>query len=379
MKEALKGSDSEAWKEAADAEYKALMENGTWDLVELPEGKNIVGSKWVFKMKYGADGKVERYKARLVAQGYSQEEGIDYNEVFAPVARYSSIRTVLAIANQMNLEVHQMDVRSAFLNGNLEEDIYMAQPEGYIDENKPNMVCKLKKSLYGLKQSARCWNDVIDNYLLSDGYKRCVADPCIYTKVFKKGNKNILMLIAIYVDDTVLASNDTNTLNNEKRKLSERFEMDDRGEIHHLLGMRIQRDRKSRILTIDQSLYLEKVLDKFGFLNSNPVSTPLETGRKFKMVEENEKVFVIQLYQSAIGSLIYATICTRPDLCASVGALSQHMAKPGLEHWSGVKRIFRYVKGTLTHGLKFVASDDFKLYGYSDADWAGDVETRKST
>ena len=379
MKEALEGRNWKKWKEASDVEYKALMKNKTWDLVNLPSGKNVVGSKWVFTTKHDSSGNVDRYKARLVAQGYSQEHGVDYHKVFAPVVRYASIRTILAIANQHDLEVHQMDVCSAFLNGNLDEDIYMAQPEGYVDQNNPNLVCKLKKSIYGLKQAARCWNDVLHEYLLSDGYKRSDADPCVYTKIIKKNGRNVIMLIAVYVDDTILASNDKDVLSTEKEKLSERFEMDDRGEIHYLLGMRIQRDRNSKILTIDQSLYLEKVLDRFGMLNCNPVSTPLETGKKFQKVKENDEVFDTQLYQSAVGSLIYATICTRPDLCASVGVLSQHMAKPGSEHWSGIKRIFRYLKGTLTYGLKFVASDDFQLYGYSDSDWAGDVETRKST
>ena len=219
-------------------------------------------------------------KARSVAQGYSQEHGIDCNEVSAPVARYVSIRSVLAIANEMDLEVHQMDVRSAFLNGSLEEEIYMAQPEGYVDKQRPDLVCKLKKSLYGLKQSARCWNLVIGEFLKSSGYVQSTADPCVYSKMMKKNGKNVIMIIAVYVDDTILTSNDTETLIAEKLKLSQKFEMEDKGEIHYLLGMRIIRDRRNKILTIDQQLYLQDILKRFGMYDCRPVATPLETGKK---------------------------------------------------------------------------------------------------
>ena len=378
IREAFEGIHAKEWKSATDDEYNSLMENQTWELVDLPRGKNLIGSKWVFKVKHGSDGEVDRFKARLVAQGYTQEPGIDYKEVFAPVARYNSIRSILAIANQLDLEVHQMDVKSAFLNGNLAEEIYMKQPNGYIDKNNPHMVCKLQKSLYGLKQSARCWNLVLDSFLKSNGYVQSSADPCIYCKVMLKNGKRILMIIAIYVDDTILASNDINMLKEEKLKLSKRFEMDDRGEIHYLLGMCIRRDRKLKTLTIDQSIYLQNVLKRFGFDDCKSVSTPMEAGKKFQKLSDDD-VVDIKKYQAAIGSLVYASIGTRPDISVAVGALSQFMSKPGQEHWSGVKRIFRYLKGTLSYGLKFVASDNFVLHGYCDADWAGDTDTRKST
>ena len=226
------------------------MNNNTWDLVELPEGKNVVGCKWVFKIKRNADGTVSRYKARLVAQGYSQEPGEDYDEVFAPVVRYNSIKTVLAIPNQFDKEVHQMDVKTAFLNGELENEIYMKQLEGYVDKDRPGMVCKLQKSLYGLKQSARCWNVAMDQFLKALGYVQSSADPCVYSKTEVKDGKKCLMIIALYVDDVVLASNDVQMLKMEKAKLKERFEMEDLGEIHHCLSMSIRRDRAAKELTI---------------------------------------------------------------------------------------------------------------------------------
>ena len=214
-----------------------MIKNKTWDLVNLTCNANVVGCRWVFKTKRGPDGEVNRFTARLVAQGFSQLEGIDYKEVFAPVVRYDSVRTVLAIANQLDLELHQMDVKCAFLNGHLEEEIYMTQPEGCEDEEHPDFVCKLNRSLYGLKQSARCWNKVIDEYLKSENYEQNSTDPCIYFKVVKKGDKLITIIIALYVDDTIIASNDINTLKEEKLNLSHPFEMDDRGELHYLLGM----------------------------------------------------------------------------------------------------------------------------------------------
>ena len=342
-------------------------------MVDLPTGANLVGSKWVFKTKRKANGEVDKYKARLVAQGYTQEAGVDYDEVYAPVVKYKSIRAFLAIWNQLDLEIHQMDVVAAYLNGDLTEDIYMQQPEGFVDSKYPNKVCKLRKSLYGLKQSARCWNEKIDAYLKSSDYKQSAADPCIYYRTQMVGNKSVVVFIGVYVDDTIFMSNDKSMLDAEKAKMSAKFAMDDRGEIHHILGMEVKRDRAKKVITICQKAYLEGILSRFGMENCNPVSTPIETGKRFQRCGEDEETVDIKLYQAAIGSLNYAAIATRPDLSLVVGQLSQHMVRPGKEHWSGVKRVLRYLKGTLDFGLHFDASstEDFKLQGFSDADWAG--------
>jgi hypothetical protein len=338
-----------------------------------------VGCKWVFKTKRTADGVVDRYKARLVAQGFSQQAGVDYDEVYAPVAKYKSIRTLLAIGNQLDLEIHQMDVVAAFLNGDLTDTIYMKQPEGFVNQDHPNKVCMLKKSLYGLKQSARCWNDKIDAYLKASEYKQSSADPCIYYRTQMIGNKAVVVFIGVYVDDTIFMSNDTAVLEAEKARISSEFAMDDRGEIHFILGMEVKRDRARKIITISQKAYLESVLTRFGMNECNPVSTPLETGKRFERLSEGDETVDIKLFQAAIGSLNYAAIATRPDLSLAVGLLSQHMVNPGKDHWSGIKRVLRYVKGTVDFGLRFEASNDFSLHGYSDADWAGCTETRKST
>ena len=221
-KEAMNGQNSTLWKTATDVEMNSVLKNKTWDLVDLPAGKTAIGSKWVFKTKMNADGSINKHKARLVAQGFAQQHGIDYEETFAPVVKYVSLRAVLAIANQHNMELHQMDVNSAYLNGDIDADIFMRQPEGFIDPNNPNKVCKLRKGLYGLKQGGRIWNEKIDTYLKSQGYTPSDADPCIYVK----HNKGKMVIIALYVDDTVIIASSCNKmLHDAKKMLNQKFDM----------------------------------------------------------------------------------------------------------------------------------------------------------
>ena len=275
------------------------------------------------KAQRTVDGDVDRYKARLVAQGYSQRRGLDYKEVFSPVARYSSIRTLLTLANAQDLEPPHMDVKNAFLNGSIEHDIYMSQPEGYIDPKHPGKVCKLKKSIYGLKQSARCWNQTLDSSLRSHGYRKSGADSCIYIKSEKKADGFIsFVILAVYVDDIIPVSNDVEMLKAEKEFLCKEFEMVDQGEIHFILGMTIKRDRATKTLFISQEKYLENMLIRFGMENCKAVSTPLDTGQTFHKRDEHEDSFNVQIYQQAIGCLTYASQATRPDITAAVGILS---------------------------------------------------------
>ena len=375
FREAMAGSNACNWKSATDAEIASLTQNETWDLVDLPAGKSVIGSKWVFKTKVNPDGTFSKYKSRLVAQGYSQKQGIDYTEVFAPVVKHESLRTLLALANQYGWDVHQMDVNSAYLNGDIDADIYMKQPEGYVDPNHPNKVCKLRKGLYGLKQGARCWNKKMDAFLKSEGFTASDADPCIYVK----REKGKIVILALYVDDTAIATNCPRMLADTKRKLSAQFHMEDLGEIKYILGMMVKRDRQAGTLSIDQRSYLEGVLQRFGMEKCNPVSTPLEPGKQLGKTADEEDGVDTRRYQEIVGSLIYASITTRPDLAHAVNVLSQHMAKPNNEHWIAAKRVLRYIKGTLDVGIVFRKSDNFELVGYSDADWAGDVDSRKST
>ena len=368
------------WYNSMKSEMLSLEKNETWELVPRPKNKNIIGSKWVYKIKRNSDGSINRYKSRCVAQGYSQVQGVDYQEVFSPVARFSAIRSLLAVANTNDFEIHQMDVETAFLNGTLDYEIYMEQPEGFIDPNNPDYVCKLKKSLYGLKQSARRWNMTFDEYLKSEGYTKSDADDCIYIKFTRIGKKECVVILAVYVDDVIPISDSKELLIKEKSKLRKRFAMVDNGDINYLLGMQITRDRKNRELTISQPRYFESVLSRFNMESCNPVNTPMEAGRKFTKLSDDDTPFPdVQLYQQAVGSLMYAATTTRPDIASAIGILAQYMSAPSMDHWSGVKRVLRYIRGTQEYGLFFSSDNKNELVGYSDSDWAGDIDTRRST
>ena len=330
-----------------------------------PEDKNIIGNRWVFKVKRKSDGSIDRFKARLVAKGFSQEQGIDYQEVFAPVVRYDAIRSLLALANHQDLEIHQMDIKTAFLQGELDTEVYMAQPNGFIDEDKPDHVCKLQRSIYGLKQAARCWNLAMDKFLKSSGYKCSGADSCLYTKLRKEESGKIsFVILALYVDDILLISNQPGLLKNEKQLLADRFDIVDQGEVHYILGMCIKRNREKRLLSISQPKYLEQILKRFQMDKCKAVSTPLEPGKRFEKLSENETAVDTQKYQMIVGCLTYVSTATRPDIAASVGILSQFMSRPGRQHWEGIKRVLRYLKGTVDcciHTKKKVLYKDIRM------------------
>ena len=273
-----------------------------------------------------------------------------------------------------------MDVKTAFLNGLLDEDIYMSQPDGFVDEAHPNLVCKLKRSLYGLKQSPRMWNKTIDDFMLRLKFKKCASDHCIY---FMRSDKDMIF-IALYVDDLVLASSSLTLLQDIKQALSDRFEMTDMGQLKYFFGMEIEQDFKAGKITIKQSKFAGDILKKFSMNNSNPVKTPQDPGLKLTkgMCEQgckHHETMASVPYRNAVGCLMYLMVGTRPDLAAAVGMLSQFAADPCPTHWQAFKRVFRYIQGTQTHGIKFQAGSIKGLQGYSDADWAGDVGSRRST
>ena len=334
---ALHSDHCAQWEHAMKDEYNSLIKNKTWRLVPRPRDKNVVQNRWVYNIKRNEKGEIDRFKARLVAKGYTQTEGVDYSEVFSPVARFPSIRTLLAFANAYDLEIHHMDVATAFLNGDLDCEIYMEQPKGFIDPEHPDYVCLLDKSLYGLKQSARCWNATLDGYLKSCDYRQSSADECIYIKTVKEDDGKIsFVILGVYVDDIIPISNNTEMLLSEKQNICNQYEMVDNGEISYCLGLSIKRDRVNKVLTISQPNYVEDVLVKFGMQNCRPVATPLEPGVKYYKTTEDDELCDVQTYQQAIGSLTYAAICTRPDISAAVGVLSQFMSNPNSTHWTGV-------------------------------------------
>jgi hypothetical protein len=384
VREAVNSEDSKLWKKAMVEEMDALDKNEAWDIVELPAGRKSVGSKWLFKKKFNAQGKVEKYKARLVAKGYSQVEGIDFGEIFSPVAKLTSIRFLLSIAAAFDLEVEQMDVKTTFLHGDLEEEIYMKQPEGFVVKGKKELVCKLKKSLYGLKQSPRMWYQKFDTYILGLGFVRSRADHCVYSK--QVGNHFIY--VVLYVDDMLLVGNNMDVIKEVKSQLSSKFDMKDLGAANFILGMEIKRDRANRKLWLNQRKYVETILQRFNMHGSKPVKVPIPIGVKLstdqcpKTQEEEEDMSHVP-YASAVGSLMYAMVCTRPDIAHAVGVLSRYMSKPGKEHWTTVKRVFRYLRGTTSYGLCYQGRPGLDrvvdIHGFVDADWAGDLDRRRST
>jgi hypothetical protein len=309
FKEALQGPDSEKWQLAIKSEMKSLLQNKTWDLVLRPKGKNIVSSKWVFKIKDNG-----QFKARMVARGFSQEYGLDYFETYAPVARFASLRLVLAIAAYHCLQIQQMDVDTAFLYGNLEEEIYMEQPEGYIDDS--SLVCKLRKSLYGLKQAPRVWYQVIDKFFRTQGLVRSGADPAVYVET-RPISGQIPLIVAIYVDDLIIVHKDIARINSLKEALNSKFNMKDLGRIRNLLGMEVHCLENGSIF-INQPTYIRKLLKRHGMENCKTISTPMA----LKIIP-SEDDFDAKRYQSLMGELIWPSLGTRPDIAFPVGYLAR--------------------------------------------------------
>lgn len=365
------------WEAAMKEEYQSLLENSTWTIEQLPEGKKPIKCRWVFAVKRDTNGDIIRYKARVVAKGYSQVKGIDYQETFAPVVKYTSIRMLLAIAAHANLKVTQLDAVTAFLNGKLDEDIYMQQPVHF--EDGSSKYCKLQKCIYGLKQASRVWNNTLNEVLTAFGLKRSSTDQCIYYSE----NDEYVLFLAIYVDDILIFSNNEVIENNLCEELSKNFKMKYLGPASSILGIRIMRDNEKKTISIDQSQYIREVLERFNMKNCNAVISPLEPGIRISKemcpTSEADKDLMKNVpYRPAIGSLLFIAITTRPDIAFAVNLLSRYCENPGIRHWGAIKRIFRYLRGTVEMKLTY-GGDDLHLTGYTDADWAGDLDQRKST
>ncbi|KAH9681067.1 Integrase catalytic domain-containing protein [Citrus sinensis] len=355
--------------------YCLLTEDG-----EPSTFHEALNSSDVYKIKRDGNDQVERYRARLVVKGYAQKEDIDFNDIFSPVVRLTTVRVVLAICATFDLHLEQLDVKTAFLHGQLEEEIYMLQPEGFAETGKENLVCRLNKSLYGLKQAPRCWYKRFDSFIMSLGYNRLSSDHCAYYKRFEDNDFIILLL---YVDDMLVAGPNKDRVQELKAQLAREFEMKDLGPANKILGMQIHRDRNNMKIWLSQKNYLKKILWRFNMQDCKSISTPLPINFKLSlsMCSSNEaerKEMSRVPYASAVRSLMFATICTRPDIAQAVGAVSRYMANPSGEHWITVKRILRYIRGTSDVALCYGGSE-FTVRGYVDSDFAGDLDKRKST
>lgn len=373
LKEAMESEHADYWKDAVDDEYKSLLENDTWSLETPPAGVKPIPVKWVFKLKKDATGRFERFKARLVVKGFRQKEGIDYNEVFAPVSKYSTLRTLLAKVTAEDMELHQVDIKTAFLHGELEEVIYIEQPEGYA-EGPPGTACKLNKSLYGLKQAPRAWFNRLNKELEDYGFKASEADPSLFTLHNKTSNIYLL----VYVDDILIAGSDAAAVSAMKDRLLKSFEGRDLGEITSFLGINISRDRDKKELKIDQKGMIKDIIERFGMEDAKMKATPMSTSLKLTK-EEGEMLDKEKYpYGTLVGKIMFLAVATRPDLAFTVGALTRFMANPTIVHWQVAKGVVRYLAKTPERGITFRGSNT-ELRAYCDADYAGDIDTRRST
>ncbi|KAD3338470.1 hypothetical protein E3N88_06134 [Mikania micrantha] len=363
-------SKSPHWMHAMHEEINALHRNNTWTLVSRPSQANIVGSKWVFRTKYHSDGSIDRHKARLVAQGFTQIPGLDFCHTFSPVVKASTVRIVLSLAVINNWPLHQLDVNNAFLNGSLTETVYMEQPPGFVDPAFPTHVCKLNKALYGLKQAPRAWFQRLSSFLVTYGFTCSRADTSLF--VFNQGD--CLMYLLVYVDDLILTGNKPVMLSNFISRLHQEFAIKDLGSLNYFLGLEVMHTENG--LFLSQAKYALDILTRAGLVDVKPVSTPLATTDAF--TSDGTPYSNPTFYRSIVGALQYLTI-TRPDLAYAVNQACQFLHAPTDHHFQLVKRILRYVKGTLSHGLVFQRPKHTTILGYSDADWARCIETRRST
>ncbi|GJR26924.1 putative ribonuclease H-like domain-containing protein [Tanacetum coccineum] len=370
-KRVSKALSDPAWVEAMQEELLQFKLQNVWVLVDLPKGHRAIGTKWVYRNKKDERGIVVRNKARLVAQGHTQEEGIDYDEVFAPVARIEAIRIFLAYASFMGFTVYQMDVKSAFLYGQIEEEVYVCQPPGFEDPDHPDKVYKVVKALYGLHQAPRAWYDTLATYLLSNGFKRGQIDQTL----FIKSHQGHILLVQIYVDDIIFGSTKKELCEEFEKLMKDKFQMSSMGELTFFLGLQVQQKKKG--IFISQDKYVHEILKKFNYTDVKSASTPTDLERP--LVKDSDADDVDEhLYRSMIGSLMYLT-ASRPDIMFAVCACARFQVSPKTSHLLAVKRIFRYLKGKPSLGLWYSKDSPLELVAYTDSDYAGATLDRKST
>ena len=360
------------WKVAMQNELDAIEKNNTWLLTDLPEGHKAIDLKWVFKVKKDANGEIVKHKARLVAKGYVQKHGIDYEEVFAPVTRLETVRLLLALAAKNSWEVHHLDVKSAFLNGELQEEVYVTQPKGYVKQGQESKVYRLLKALYGLRQAPRAWYAQLNRCLQKLGFIKCPFEHAVYTR--KDGDESLI--IGVYVDDLLITGTSVPHIIKFKEQMGKEFDMSDLGKLTYYLGLEV--DQGKGYIELKQAAYAKKILEKAGMIDCNPVKYPMDHKLQLHKDERGEPVNPTE-FKSMVGGLRYL-VHTRPDIAYAVGVVSRFMDMPTMLHLSATKRILRYVKGTLNFGLVYKAGrGNYLLSGFSDSDLAGNVDDRKST
>jgi hypothetical protein len=380
LKEAKSGADWFDWEKSIHEEFESIRTNNTAELVDLPRGKRALGSKLVFSLKKNEDGSIKRYKSRWVARGYTQQHGVDYFDTTSPVVKLASLKVVLSEAAIEDFEILQMDVTTAFLNPPIKEEVYMKQLPDFLDKQFPDKVWRLRKCIYGLKQSSRAWYADCSTKLKSLGFLPTVSDPCVFVKHTAAGKFYILL----YVDDMLVIGKDRAECLKITDDIQKIYTSKFLGDAHTFVGITINRNRRKRTIHLSQGSHLTALLKSVDMEACKPVSSPFEMSRKLSKdgcpQNEAERIEMEGIpYREVVGGLLYASCNTRPDICAAVALVSRFVSNPGMQHWQAVKRILRYIQGTKDFGITLGGTGPLVIFGYSDADWAGCLDTRKST
>lgn len=358
------------WRKTMAEELAALEANNTWTVQTLPPGKITIGCKWVYKAKLKADGSLDRYKARLVAQGFTQQAGIDFQDTFSPVAKLTTVRLLLSIAAQLNWNFLQLDINNAFLNGELREEVYMKLPKGYPIQGE-NIVCMLNKSLYGLRQASRQWFHKFSSTVLKLGFVQSTADHSL----FSMGSGPQLVILLVYVDDIILAGPDLSLIHKVQTWLEENFKLKIIGDLKYFLGLEIAKSTKG--IHLCQRKYAVQLLQDTGYISAKRLPIPMDPNIHLNDVD-GDPLPDVSMYRRLIGRLMYLTI-SRPDITFAVNRLSQFLAAPRTPHLNAVHHLLQYIKGTPVQGIFFPANSSLRLSAYVDAEWGSCQITRKST
>jgi hypothetical protein len=377
LAEARRSPDWPEWEKAAQSEYNQLLEMGTWKLVDKPPDAVPIANKWTFVKKRNKAGEIIKYKARLVAKGCAQRPGHDYVETFSPVVRMESIRAILALIPIKNLKIQQMDIKGAYLNGILQEKVYMRQPEGF--EDGTDRVCLLVKTIYGLKQSGREWNKEFDNKIKTFGFQQLKSDPCVYIRRDKDG----ISIITIWVDDLLLFASSDSLMQQMKDAIRSQWEATDMGDPSKIIGIEIT--QKDNSITISQEKYIEAILRRENMENSNPVGTPLDYNIKIGPNPDGNNGNRSNSFARLLGELQFLANATRPDIAHAINRLAAYTANPSLQHQGTLKRILRYLAGTKGYGLTYshplenTKNNPNIIYGFADAAYGNQDDCKSTT
>jgi hypothetical protein len=377
FKDAINSPDRHMWEEAMDSEFASLIMNQTWTMVPLPPGRKCVATRWCYDLKYLPDGSIDKYKARMVAKGFRQQAGIDYEETFSPVVNHVTIRYVFSLCAPLKLKIRQYDVSTAFLNGDIDVEIYVKQPEGFITPGSEHLVLRLHKALYGLKQSARLWNRDLHQTLLSSGFSSLPSDSAVYIRSSPRG----LIIILLWVDDLQVFYQDEQDALDVESHLFNTYKMK-HVTSRIFVGYEYVQDPDTLAVTLHQHAYIRDTLDEFGIVQPPRVTTPMHASISLSTedcprTEADRKLMLDKPYRKLIGCLMFLTTCTRPDIGYAVGFLSRFLVNPGIKHWEAGIRILHYLYHTIGFALQY--SSPSPIVAYVDADWAGCVSTGRST